>query len=143
MKQETRRKVRNPEKDARGFSLLEVMFTMVIILVGLLGLQMMTLMAIRGTQMSKEITTASNLSQDLLEQIRAMEYHNVIDASFAEESIGFLPGRPKFQRTVSILEGTPEPNSKTVTVTVSWMENGRTRSSFLSTVVADGEPEAP
>lgn len=54
-----------------GFSLLEVMITLVILAFGLLGLGMMQTMNLRYTKSAEQRTQAVNLASELLDTIRA------------------------------------------------------------------------
>lgn len=55
----------------RGFTLLEVLITLVILAVGLLGFAMLQTMNLRYTQSANYRTQATNLAYDLLDQMRA------------------------------------------------------------------------
>ena len=57
-----------------GFTLVEVMVAMVILLVGMLGVMGMQYYAISGNTSSREIRTATSLSQEIIEQLKGTPY---------------------------------------------------------------------
>lgn len=64
----------------RGFSLIEVLIAMLVIGFGLLGLAMMQTLSVRYAQSANYRTQATNLGDDLLDQIRG---NRVLSARFA------------------------------------------------------------
>jgi len=74
--------------DQRGFSLIEVLISMLVIGFGLLGLAMMQTLSVRYAQSANYRTQATNLAYDLLDQIRAnralaAQFTEINEASFA------------------------------------------------------------
>ena len=57
-----------------AFTLVEVMVAMVILLVGMLGVMGMQYYAISGNTSSREIRTATSLSQEIIEQLKGTPY---------------------------------------------------------------------
>ena len=64
-----------------GFSLLEVMIALVILAVGLLGLAALQITAIRGNAFSSEMTMAALFAQQKLEELRNMNFDDIVDGS--------------------------------------------------------------
>lgn len=60
-----------PRRHASGFSLIEVLITLVVLAVGLLGLAMLQTMNLRYTKSAEQRTRAVNLASELLDTIRA------------------------------------------------------------------------
>lgn len=120
----------------KGFSLLEVLFTIVIILVGLLSLHAMTILAVQSISVSKKISTAVSLAQVAMEQMEESGYRSAVSHT---EAYGTLQGHPHFQRTVEVVEGEPEPGTKTVNVTVAWDNDirGGEKSVTLTGILSD------
>jgi len=88
-----RRREGGPRTRARqaGFSLVEVLISLLVIAFGLLGLAMMQTLSVRYAQSSNYRTQATNLAYDLLDQIRAnralsSQFLAIDRASFASES---------------------------------------------------------
>lgn len=89
--------VARPARQA-GFSLVEVLISLLVIALGLLGLAMMQTLSVRYAQSSNYRTQATNLAYDLFDQIRANralanQFLAIDEASFAGET-GKRCGRP-------------------------------------------------
>ena len=61
-----------------GFSLIEVLVSLTILAVGLLGLALLQTTAIKGNEMANKSTVATELAQDSLEQFRRVAWANVL-----------------------------------------------------------------
>lgn len=61
-----------PLRNNRGMTLIEVIIAIAVLSIGLLGVAMMQYMAIGGNTFSREMQTAIELSQELLEKAKAM-----------------------------------------------------------------------
>lgn len=77
-------------RNARGFSLLEVLIALLVLAFGLLGFALLQTMNLRFTQSANHRTQATNLAYDLLDQIRANrlqapEYTAITPGTFAGE----------------------------------------------------------
>jgi type IV pilus assembly protein PilV len=102
-------------KDTRGFTLLEVMITLVILAIGLLGLAGLQIMAIKGNSFGQQMTVASTLAQNQLEALResAGSLSNGNDLVTAQNGI-------RYTRTWTVAANQPLANMDTVNITVSW-----------------------
>lgn len=61
-----------------GFSLIEVLVSLTILAVGLLGLMLLQTTAIKGNEIANKSTVATELAQDMLEQFRRVAWANVL-----------------------------------------------------------------
>jgi type IV pilus assembly protein PilV len=68
---------RSINRSGSGFSLVEVMIALVVLLVGMLGVMSMQYYAVGGNQSSRELRTATNMSGDLIEVMKATSYTNI------------------------------------------------------------------
>lgn len=119
-----------------GFTLLEVLFAIVILTIGLLGTAGLTTGIIRGNHFSKNITSATAAAQSQLESIKSAGYSNATATNFPNDSVTM--GGTNFTRTTTITSNSPAANMKTVSVTVSWTESNNTsRSLNLQTILAE------
>jgi type IV pilus assembly protein PilV len=114
------------KENSGGFTLTEVLIAVVILSVGLLGLFAMTIATTRTSSFSKNLTTATILAQDKIEQIKNMSYANIAAGNFLE-NYKTIPEYPQFSRNVNINDNNPKPNTKTVVVTTSWTGADQTR----------------
>lgn len=64
----------NRIKDQKGFTLLEMLVAGAILTVGLLGVAAMMIAAINGNGQSRRMTIATNLTQQLIEEMKAMDF---------------------------------------------------------------------
>jgi type IV pilus assembly protein PilV len=122
---------RNPNdfgKGSQGFTLIEVLITITILSVGLLGMAALTTGIINGNKLSKDATTATVLAQEKIDEIRGREdrYSSIINENAATCQSPY----DEFQREVAVSESA---GMKTVTVTVSWGSHSRT----LKTIFAN------
>lgn len=86
-----------------GFSLIEVLVALTILSVGLLGLAMFQVTAIKGNAIASKWTVAAQLSQDRLERFRHVSWDN---SSFASSgSSGFTTGPPAQPIYANLLSG--------------------------------------
>ena len=61
-------------RNARGFSMIEVLIAILVLAFGLLGFALLQTMNLRFTQSANYRTEATNLAYDLLDQMRANRY---------------------------------------------------------------------
>lgn len=61
-----------------GFSLIEVLVSLTILAVGLLALALLQTTAIKGNEIANKSTVATELSQDMLEQLRRVAWVNIL-----------------------------------------------------------------
>ena len=64
----------------KGFSLIEVMVALVVLLIGMLGVIGMQYYAIKGNASSRELRTATDLSKDAMEELKTVIYTNLNDS---------------------------------------------------------------
>lgn len=118
----------------QGFSLIELMVSMVVLSVGLLGLAALQGTAINGNQHGSTISQATALAQDVVEQIRYTDYDDINTTNFPALEPGV--GGTQFDRAVLIEEDEPLNELKRITVTVSWHKQ-RLHQVVLRTIVSD------
>jgi len=99
-----------------GFTLIEVLIAMVILSVGLLGMASLTVGIINGNKFSNQLTTATTLAQDKMEDIRRVGYSSVAAETKAPCSSPYAA----YNREVSVSNNSPATNMKTITVKVYW-----------------------
>jgi len=60
----------------RGFSIIEAMIASIVMLVGLLGLAALQVIGVRSNHFGKHMTQASQLAQDLIENVGRWDYND-------------------------------------------------------------------
>ncbi len=102
-------------KDIKGFTLLEVMIAMVILAIGLLGLASLQIMAIKGNSFGQQMTVASTIAQNQLEQLRRTP------AALANGNNTFTDQNGvTYTRSWIVAANQPQTGMNTVTMTISW-----------------------
>jgi type IV pilus assembly protein PilV len=121
----------------RGFTLIEVLVTALLLTVGLLGTLGLTTGVIRGNFFSKNITSATAIAESQLEAVQNRGYVNATTANFPAAAVIVSMGNVSFARTTTITADSPSSNMKTVSVSVTWTEaNNAARSVSLQTILA-------
>jgi type IV pilus assembly protein PilV len=118
--------------DQNGFTLIEVLIAIVIIIIGTLGLASLTASIIHGNSFSNRITVATTLAQDRMESVKRLGYKNVSTLEGTED-YGSILGYEGYKRVTSISSLTP--GMKTVKVQVSWKSDTHTVS--METILAE------
>jgi type IV pilus assembly protein PilV len=121
-------------RDTNGFTLIEILIATVIITVATLGVASLTGGVIRGNSFSNQLTTATTLAQDRLEQVKRVSYANSGTIAGTED-YGIIANYSGYKRVTSVDNNTPASNMKTVTVIVYWDTDKH--SVNLSTILAE------
>jgi type IV pilus assembly protein PilV len=120
----------------RGFTLIEVLVTALILTIGLLGTLGLATGIIRGNFFSKNITSATAIAQTQL-AVQNKGYVNATTTNFPAAAATVSMGNVTFSRTTTITNDSPNTNMKTVSVAVTWNEtNNAARSVSLQTILA-------
>ncbi len=132
--------------DSSGFTLIEVLITLVIFAVGILGLALMQISAIKGNSVANQVTEAANIASDQIEQIFSWDYN---DNRLEEDTNGTytltngadqvadghrLDAGGNYDIIWNVQENTPVADSKTVAVTVIWFDKGQRKELTLTTI---------
>ncbi|NQT56784.1 MAG: prepilin-type N-terminal cleavage/methylation domain-containing protein [Desulfobacteraceae bacterium] len=98
-----------------GFTLLEILIAITVFSVGLLGMASLTVGIIKGNKFSNELTTATTLAQNQMEDIIRDGYTK---ASGKDENYGSITDFSQYKRVTEIKNLATD--MKTVIVTVYW-----------------------
>ncbi|MFQ6091423.1 MAG: prepilin-type N-terminal cleavage/methylation domain-containing protein [bacterium] len=111
----------------QGFTLVEVMVTMVIFSITSLGLTLLMVAMIGSNDYANQLTEATQLAEDKLEELKN-ECCLIVEPG--TETIG------QFTRAWSFVDNFPVNGLMKVTVTVSWADHkGRNHSTTLVTLM--------
>lgn len=110
-------KLPSPRASQRGFTLIEALIALVILSLGLFGLMQIQTRVIAGTGDSKTQTTAVNLAQEKLEELRASDYTAI--AGGTDRIPAAAGGTTDFTRTWTVTPKT-DPPYLVVSVTTTW-----------------------
>ena len=100
-----------------GFTLLEVLVAITLLTLGLLGVANLTVGIIKGNSYSKNVTTATIVAQQQIDQAQRVGYTNV-NSLVGGTAVSM--GGTSFTRDTTVTDSSPATNMKTVTVSVSW-----------------------
>jgi type IV pilus assembly protein PilV len=114
-----------------GFTLLEVLVALILLTFGMLGVANLTIGVIKGNSYSKNVTTATIVAQQQIEQAQRLGYTN---SNSLAGSANISMGGTSFTRTTTVTNATPAANMKTVSVSVSWSPGNNSVS--LNTIIS-------
>ena len=113
-----------------GFTLVESMLTLAIMSMSLLALAGLQITALRGNALSRRITTAASMAEQRIEQLKNTSYANIQ----AEAATQVTASNLHFTRQVIVTNG-PLPNTKSVSVLVSWQDQSKTHTLPIATII--------
>ncbi len=124
-------------KKNKGFTLVELMFAVSILLVSILALLSGFFGALFLNNSSNNLTTAVNDAQYVLEQIKGLNYTNCIQNNFTGGCYTLpvftnLPGEEVSLSPAPVIGS----NISKITVKISWQDKQKTRSFSLATYIA-------
>ena len=109
---------RSKQMTNEGFTLVEVMIGMAIFLIGFLAVGSMQIAAINGNADAREATEAATRATDQLETLIALPFESIDDGGPVTDADG------AYTVSWAVLDDTPLPNTKTITVTVNYLQRG-------------------
>ena len=120
-------------REESGFTLVEILVAMAILMIGLLAVMQWFPLATAGVDTGRRQSTAVFLGEQRIEQIKAWSLSTGAGQGFAtvvqggaccaNDAFGAIPGYPEYSRTVTISPG-PTPTTLLVRVVV---EHGQRR----------------
>jgi prepilin-type N-terminal cleavage/methylation domain-containing protein len=119
-----------------GFTLLEIVIAMAILAVGLLAVASMVHMVMLSNRMSRNMTSALNLAQGKIDDLRLTDYTSIAAGTESNLDEGGTEGAGIFNRAVSVSENFT-PAVKIVTVSVTWSDKKpKARTVSMKTMIA-------
>jgi type IV pilus assembly protein PilV len=116
-----------------GFSLIEILISIVILSISLLALAGLMATTSRNTSFGGHITEAATFAQDQLEQLRVASWGAVnntwLDPSGAANRTS--PSGIDYSRTLNVVTN---GNIKTVTITINWTDQAAHSFSIVSAI---------
>ena len=105
----------------KGFTLIEIMVAIVILSVGLLGMASLTVGIIKGNKFSSNLSTATVLGQDKMEDIRRLGYSGTsATTTTVTENYNTITDYGEYKRVTETTIDSPAAGMKTILVTTYW-----------------------
>ncbi len=117
-----------------GFTLVELMVSIAIIAIGMFAVMSLVVIVIRGNSFSDNMTTATVLAQDRMEDVRRLGYAGIPGPIPPVEDYGTIANYPLYRRVSTINVDIPSVGMTTVNVTVFWDSDNH--SVALDTIIA-------
>ena len=114
-----------------GFTLIEVMLTLVILSIGILAMARLQIAAIRGNALAQRMTTAASVAEGKIEQLKNAPFADIQ----AESPTQVTASNLNFTREVTVTNNSPMANTKTVSVIVTWKDRLKTYTVPLATII--------
>jgi uncharacterized protein (TIGR02598 family) len=106
----------------KGFTLLELTISVAVLSIGLLAVASMVHMVMNSNKQSSHLTTAINLVQAKIDDLRVGDYADIVDGEEFDLDEDGVAGNGIFDRAVSVTENLT-PTVKIIEVSVSWNDN--------------------
>jgi len=123
----------------RGFGILEVLISGTMLVLGLAGVVSFAAHANQTAGHQRHITIASHVAEMQMEKLLLLfaddaRLANGSHTGLRYDDIGNLSATGIYQTTWQITTSSPVPGARTVVVTVTWTEAGRTRTTSMRTI---------
>jgi type IV pilus assembly protein PilV len=115
-----------------GFTLIELLIALVVLSIGLTALAGIQVSAIKGNAFSKRMTTAVSIADQTIERLKNAPYNNIQSQATSQ----IKQSEMNFTRNVTVIDDSPALNTKTIHVTVSWIEGMKTYTVPVSTIIS-------
>lgn len=113
--------MRRKMKNQKGFTLVEVMISMLVLAIGLLGLAPMMVTAMYGNAFSEDVTSAAFLAQDSIERLKNQSVISPIPYTQYDNGLFNV-----YNRTIQVddsnSDGTVPPNVLRIRITINWTD---------------------
>lgn len=117
----------------RGFTLIELMFGVFVLIIGLAGVQQGLISCLFLNVQNSHLTVAANDAQYVMEQIKSLDYDTCIATNFSQGCYTFPVFYNLPHETVVCTNVPSGANRRQITITIRWMERERHREYSLAT----------
>jgi Tfp pilus assembly protein PilV len=115
-------------RSGAGFSLIEVLFALTFLAVGIMAVAAMIPAGTRGVSQSRVVTSGLMAAQVKMEQLRGTPYTALTAGSFSDTT-------SVFTRTWVVTDSIPMAGCKKIDVTSRWMDNRGAQTTQLTSYV--------
>ena len=119
--------IKNHRHKQQGFTLIEIMIAIILVLIGIIGLSMLTTTTTQDNDFSKSMTSATTMARDKIEELKGTDYANLTAGS---DTNGI------YTRAWTVSTAASPSSYKTISVSVTWRWQGQTHEVALNTIRA-------
>ena len=112
-----------------GFSLIEVLFALTFLAVGILAVASMIPAGTRGVSQSRILTSGLMMGQRKMEQLKGTTYNSLAAGTFTDTV-------SVYQRSWTVTDSVPMAGCKKIEVTTRWTDSHGTQSTVLTSYVS-------
>ncbi len=116
--------------DSSGFTLIENIIAIFLIVVAIVGLISTSIIVVKANSLGKTMTTATTLAQDKMEALKNAGYSSMASGSDTVQGL--------FTRTWTVTANSPAVNMKTIVVSVAWSLQGSPHDVTIRCIVSSG-----
>lgn len=114
---------------AGGFSLLEVLFALTFLAVGIMAVAAMIPAGTRGVSQSRILTSGLMAATVKMEELKSTPFLSLAPGTFTDTT-------SVFTRTWTVTDSIPMAGCKKITVTTQWVDSHGTQSTMLNSYVS-------
>jgi len=103
--------------DQKGLTLVEIMVAMIILAIALAWLAPLLVIAMRGNRFGGDLTEASTLAQDKIEEFRNVSYSTLLASPAGQDTVG------KMMRNWAIAEEGGQDGLARIVITIHWQDD--------------------
>jgi hypothetical protein len=112
-----------------GFAILEGLIAMTIFTIGILAVCGMQTKAVDTNDLARGVSEQSILAEDIIEQLVPLPYDDPDDPNDPLEPGNYLlPDEGRYTRSYEVVPNDFAKYTKTITVTISWIDRGMQKS---------------
>lgn len=123
-------------RNSKGFTLVEVMVAIAILSIALLGLVSVTVMVIKSNSFSKEMTKATTLANDKMEDLKKSSYSGLVSGTDTKTDPSTDTSRLIYTKTWTVTQNSPIVGTKTIDITVQWNSQGTSHNVTVRNIIA-------
>ena len=128
MRHRSRQRVRRADSDG-GFSLLEVLFALTFLAVGIMAVASMIPAGTRGVSQSRVLTGGLMAATVKMEQLKSTPFLSLTPGTYTDTT-------SVFTRTWTVQDSMPMAGCKKITVTSQWIDSRGSQSTVLNSYVS-------
>lgn len=113
----------------RGFSLLEVLFALTFLAVGIMAVASMIPAGTRGVSQSRVLTTGLMAAQVKMEDLKGTPFLNLTPGTYSDTT-------SVFTRTWTVTDSVPMAGCKKLSVTSRWIDSHGSQATVLTSYVS-------